>query len=210
MPEEIQATKAHCAYCFSALHKACGKAPVYTPDVPGTGKEAPVFVSWYIRPQPEKDHQLRGCIGTFSPQVLPDGLKEYAIRAGMHDPRFHPIQAAELPQLECSVSYLTPMEPCRHWEDWDIGVHGIYIHLKNPVQDHTHGHTMPKVLTATFLPEVAPAQGWSKKETIDHAIQKAGWRGSIDDTMRTSLEVSRYRSHQATLTYQEYIAQAGL
>lgn len=33
-----------------------------------------------------------------------------------------------------------------------------------------------RILSATYLPDVAPAQGWTKTETLDSAMRKAGYK----------------------------------
>ncbi len=72
-----------------------------------------------------------GCIGTFSPLNLHDGLKEYAITSAIYDSRFSPISIDELRHLNCSVSLLTNFEPGSSWNDWHIGTHGIRISFVN-------------------------------------------------------------------------------
>lgn len=141
--------------------------------------------------------RLRGCIGTFAPQPLPDGLARYALHAALHDQRFPPISRAECDSLVCTVSFLGPMELCRDAYDWVLGVHGVYITWTAP-----NGATF----TATFLPDVAPAQGWDQRTTIDHALRKAGWRGGVTEAMRAELTVKRYQSHTVTVSWAEYVA----
>jgi AMMECR1 domain-containing protein len=48
-----------------------------------------------------------------------------------------------------------------------IGVHGIQIRFE--VGSNSFG--------GTFLPEVAPEQGWSHQETIVALVKKAGYKG---------------------------------
>jgi AmmeMemoRadiSam system protein A len=52
---------------------------------------------------------LRGCIGTPQARVpLAEDVQENAIRAALMDPRFPPVGADELDELEIEVSILTP------------------------------------------------------------------------------------------------------
>ena len=60
-------------------------------------------------------------------------------------------------------------------------------------------------MTATYLPEVAHEQGWSKKEAIDSAIHKAGYSGKVTEDIRKSLKVRRYQSEKCSARYQEWI-----
>ncbi|MGZ6346973.1 MAG: AmmeMemoRadiSam system protein A [Anaerolineales bacterium] len=52
---------------------------------------------------------LRGCIGALEPyQPLVEDVREHAIAAALEDPRFPPVQPAELENIEIEVSRLTP------------------------------------------------------------------------------------------------------
>ena len=64
------------------------------------------------------------------------------------DERFSPICSAELPLLEVEVSLLHSFENGTDVYDWDVGTHGIQISF------------MDDKYEATFLPSVAPEQGW--------------------------------------------------
>ncbi len=61
-----------------------------------------------------------------------------------------------------------------------------------------------KPLTATYLPEIAPAQGWDKVEAVDSAIRKAGWEGRITEDIRRSIKMRTYQSKMVTVTWEEY------
>lgn len=64
-------------------------------------------------------------------------------------------------------------------------------------------------MTATYLPDVAPAQGWTKEETIDSAIRKAGWAGKVTMEMRRGLRVRRYQSSKIARSWEEYVSWKG-
>ncbi|WFD31928.1 hypothetical protein MSPP1_002970 [Malassezia sp. CBS 17886] len=199
------------------------QAPPAGEGVGNADEKVRLFVSWYtVRPPGEQRGaapRLRGCIGTFALQDVRAGLAHYARQAAFHDYRFAPITAQEIPQLECSVSFLSPFEQCKDHLDWDIGMHGIYIYLRDPRSPHrvvngnANGTSDRRdtvgLLTATFLPDIAKTQGWSKEETVDKAIQKAGWSGAVTPSMRASLSVFRYCSHKATLSYDDFTALGG-
>ena len=61
------------------------------------GPCSPLFVTWNTG----ASRRLRGCIGTFEPQPLYEGLADYALTSALHDSRFMPITKRELPNLEC-------------------------------------------------------------------------------------------------------------
>ena len=78
-------------------------------DLPAelTGRAAGAFVSLH------KDRRLRGCIGTIAPtqENLAREIVQNAVSAGTRDPRFPPVRAAELDELEYSVDVLGQPEP---------------------------------------------------------------------------------------------------
>ena len=60
---------------------------------------------------------------------------------------------AELPELNVEISLLSNFEPIDDPTDWEVGKHGIEIEFKD-------GQS-PRVYRGTFLPNVAPEQGWN-------------------------------------------------
>ncbi|CAF0842987.1 unnamed protein product [Rotaria sordida] len=152
----------------------------------------PLFVTWLIG----TDKQLRGCIGTFSPMNLAQGLREYAITSAINDSRFSPISRDEYPSLSCAVSVLTHFEPCSSYSDWTIGLHGIRIEFLNERGSKR---------SATYLPEVAHEQGWNHIQTVDSLLRKGGYKAPITSEMRKNIQVTRYRSEKLTLHYNDYI-----
>lgn len=67
-------------------------------------QKAGVFVSLHL-----KDGSLRGCIGTYTPSRnnLAQEIIHNAIAAATKDPRFPPVTAEELPQIQFSVDVLS-------------------------------------------------------------------------------------------------------
>ncbi|CAF2059222.1 unnamed protein product [Rotaria magnacalcarata] len=165
-------------------------SPIAPPTVPS--EPYPLFVTWLIG----IEKQLRGCIGTFSPMNLAQGLREYAITSAMNDSRFSPISRDEYPSLSCAVSILTHFEPCSSYSDWNIGLHGIRIEFFNERGSKR---------SATYLPEVAHEQGWNHIQTVDSLLRKGGYKAPITSEMRKSIQVTRYRSEKLTLHYNDYI-----
>jgi AMME syndrome candidate gene 1 protein len=84
------------------------------------------------------------------------------------DTRFPPIAASELLNLSCSLTLLTSFTPCAHALDWTLGLHGLRISFTH--NGKRHG--------ATYLPDVATDQGWTKEETVESLMRKAGWDGA--------------------------------
>jgi len=60
--------------------------------------------------------------------------------------------------------------------------------------------------SATYLPEVAAQEGWTKLETVDSLVRKAGYSGPITESMRRKFRITRYQSSLYTMHYSEYQA----
>lgn len=116
------------------------------------------------------------------------------VLSALDDHRFNPIPASDLSRLECCVSLLEDFTPQDSYLDWEIGVHGIWISFKS------YGRTR----TATYLPEIALDQGWSKQEAIDSLLRKGGYSGTITEDFRTTIKLTTYTSSKAKCTYDEW------
>jgi len=190
------ATIEHCTYCFDTILNKFdpGIKPVTISD---HKEEYPLFVTFKIlppNPQHSDEYDLRGCIGTFSPMKLGAGLREYALISAFRDSRFEPISHEEVPRLRCDVSLLMDFEETADVNDWQVGVHGITIKFQEK----------KKSFSATYLPEVASEQGWTRKRTLQSLVQKAGYRGHIDSSIWDSMSLTRYKSSKCSLTYNDY------
>jgi AmmeMemoRadiSam system protein A len=100
-----------------------GTLPPPTDLSPELAGKAGVFVSL------KKHGQLRGCIGTFAP-TQPNVAAEIiqnAVSAGTQDPRFPPVDAAELPELDISVDILSEPERADGLADLDPKRYGVIV-----------------------------------------------------------------------------------
>ncbi|ETW84457.1 hypothetical protein HETIRDRAFT_439194 [Heterobasidion irregulare TC 32-1] len=221
--ESAVCTPEHCFHAFDALYCALTDSAPIPPNFPD--EKYPLFVTWNTRSsRPGRAPRLRGCIGNFDPLPLHEGLAEYALISAFRDHRFRKIERRELDSLECGVSLLTDFEDASSYLDWTVGVHGIRIAFSHPSTlpssdapsplsssasllssaAHTSARPSPS-FSATYLPEVAPEQGWDKIDAIDSAIQKAGWRGPVTEDLRRRLHVRRYQSRKCTVGWDEYV-----
>lgn len=94
---------------------------------PELTKKAGVFVSLH------RQHQLRGCIGTFQPvtsNVAAEIIRN-AIEAATRDPRFKPLTADELDGLEISVDVLGKPEPVKSIKELDPKKYGVIVKAGN-------------------------------------------------------------------------------
>lgn len=113
------------------------------------------------------------------------------------DHRFSPISIPELPTLSTSITLLTNFTPASHPLDWTLGTHGIRISFSH------HG----KRYNATYLPNVAVEQEWSKEETIVSLMRKAAWKGRSGEWRHVKgMEVVRYEGKKASLGWTEWSA----
>ncbi|MFU8780145.1 MAG: AmmeMemoRadiSam system protein A [Kiritimatiellia bacterium] len=118
--------------------------------------EAASFVTLHLR-----DGRLRGCIGTLEPvSVLYQSVHDNTVAAALQDPRFMPVASAELPQIDLTVSILSPAEAIASAAVFVPGQHGIILERQGR--------------RAVFLPEVAAEQGWTREETLSALCVKAG------------------------------------
>lgn len=46
--------------------------------------------------------------------------------------------------------------------------------------------------------------GWDQIQTIDSLLRKGGYRGQITPEVRNSIKLTRYRSSETHLSYNEY------
>ena len=139
-------------------------------DVPGDGPEttlAGVFVSIH------KHGDLRGCIGHIAAdRRLDQVIPQCAVSACSQDPRFKPVDRAELEEIDIELSLLGPLEAIAGPEDIEIGRHGLLIE-----HERRRGLLLPQVATewkwdaATFLAQTCrkaglPNDAWKQGATI--------------------------------------------
>jgi len=109
-----------------------------------------------------KGHGLRGCIGTIQPRTgVALTVAQRAASAALEDPRFpSKVSEAELGHISVEVSVLTPPRRINNAAEFEVGRHGVILQKGGR--------------SATYLPQVAPEQGWDRDETLSHLSQKAG------------------------------------
>lgn len=77
----------------------------------------------------KKKGQLRGCIGTTAPtrDSIAEEIIHNAISAGIHDPRFSPINSEELSELVYSVDVLGETQPIDSVDELDVKRYGVIV-----------------------------------------------------------------------------------
>ena len=146
------------------LRDSNGKAVNHEPVPVILQQKCGAFVSLH------KHGRLRGCIGHFGEDVpLHEIVAEMARAAAFEDPRFMPVTADELSDIDIEISVLTPMRRIQSLDEFELHRHGIYIRK---------GYR-----SGTYLPQVADEVNWTKEEFVSHCAQdKAGigWDGWKD------------------------------
>jgi uncharacterized protein (TIGR00296 family) len=183
----------------SALATTVLPSPEFIRDLQDPEVACPLFVTWDKRRHANalsKSFDLRGCIGSLTPQKLKVALGEYSVRSAFQDHRFPPIGSHELEHLRVSVSLLVNYETCQSVLDWVVGKHGIILSWKTPCG---------KQYFSTYLPEVAAEQKWNQKTAVESLIRKAGWTDAVTDALLTTIQCTRYQSSKLRLTFEEYV-----
>jgi len=105
--------------------------------------------------------ELRGCIGYIQGiKPLAETVRENACNAATDDPRFPPVQPAELNKIVIEISVMSPLRKVAAPEDVTAGVHGVVL-KKGRYQ-------------GVFLPQVATEQGWDRETFLRQLGRKAG------------------------------------
>lgn len=117
--------------------------------------------------------RLRGCIGFIAPdQPLYLTVRDAAALAALRDPRFSPVAAAEVPELEYEISVLSPLRRVFDAQAIHAGSHGILIR-KGAAE-------------GLLLPQVAAERNWDVLTFLEQTCIKAGlsphaWRDAGAD-----------------------------
>ncbi len=127
------------------------------------------------------DGDLRGCIGSIvAREPLVHAVVTSAVNAAFRDPRFDPVMAEELPELELEISVMGPIERVTDVEDVVCGRDGLII---------SRG-----TRSGLLLPQVASEYGWDRETFLDQTCVKAGlapgaWRHPETRIEKFSAEV---------------------
>jgi hypothetical protein len=134
-----------------------GKAPQYHEKDPRLSREEGAFVTL------SKHGALRGCIGNIiGSGPLYQTVSDMAVAAASQDPRFGPVSALELKDIEIEISVLSRPRVVRSAEEIELGKHGVIVSKGN-------------FQRGVFLPQVATETGWSKDRFLaELCSQKAG------------------------------------
>jgi hypothetical protein len=131
-----------------------GKPPAFSSNGPNLETKRGVFVTL------KKDGELRGCMGHFENDTpLYEIVSRQTLISAVQDPRFPPVAPDELDSITIEISVLSAPEPVGSYEEIQVGRHGVIM------RKNGRG--------ATFLPQVAPEQGWTREEMLSQLSLKA-------------------------------------
>ncbi len=105
--------------------------------------------------------ELRGCIGrVVADRPLGEVIRDMAVEAAFHDPRFPPLAPGELDEVEIEISVLSPFEKVKSEEEIVVGRDGLMLVL---------GYR-----SGLLLPQVPVEWNWDREEFLRHLCAKAG------------------------------------
>jgi AmmeMemoRadiSam system protein A len=128
-----------------------------------------------------KQGRLRGCIGTIEPVYpLVEGIERNAKNAAFRDPRFKPLTAEELKEIDIEVSVLTVPETIDFQDGED---------LKVKLQPNIHGVILSRgAQRSTFLPQVWE-QLPDKEQFLGRLCLKGGMAAQAWQDPQTKVQV---------------------
>jgi AmmeMemoRadiSam system protein A len=108
---------------------------------------------------------LRGCIGIITAvESLASTVARCAASAATEDPRFTPLESAELAAVSIEISVLGPRVPVKDPSGIVVGRHGLMVTLGSR--------------RGLLLPQVAAEHGWDPETFLRETCRKAGLGGT--------------------------------
>jgi AmmeMemoRadiSam system protein A len=143
-----------------------GHADDDPPVAPALAAPGAAFVTLHVA------GALRGCIGTLERRrPLWAVVGDMAAAAATRDPRFPPMDVADLRQMTVEISVLTPDVVIQRPDEIEIGRHGLDVRrggargLLLPQVAVEHGLDREKFLAATCRKAGLPANAWHDADT---------------------------------------------
>jgi AmmeMemoRadiSam system protein A len=119
--------------------------------------------------------RLRGCIGRIvAIEPLAHVVVKCAVAAASEDPRFAPLRAEEVNELEIEISVLSSFEMVRP-EQVELGRHGLMISRGS--------------FRGVLLPQVAAEYRWTRERFLQETCLKAGLPPDAWKDSETRIEI---------------------
>ena len=157
-------------YARALLSAELRGAPAPTANLPPGAASGGFFVTLY-----DEEGELRGSLGTTAPDAPLSELAPRLIRAAAFaDPRFPPLEAAELDRCRLAVTLLGPPMRIASPDEVVPGVSALRVKAG--------------IFGGTTLPEVAWGRGWDAATYLAYACRKAGvhalaWRDPATEVL---------------------------
>ncbi len=147
-----------------------------TPEPPALTGDLPARAGCFVSIHVASTGELRGCIGTIGPTAPTLGAEviRNAVAAATEDPRFSPITAGELDDLEVSVDVLLEPEPATR-ADLDPREYGVIV-----TQGWRRGLLLPDL---------------DGVDSVDEQLRIACMKAGIDPRSRYDIERFRVVRH---------------
>ena len=105
--------------------------------------------------------RLRGCLGRLEcDSPLDQLISHLAASVADSDPRFAPVTADELAEIDIEISVITPAREIRSIDEIEIGRHGLVVERSGR--------------RGVLLPQVAPEHGFGATTFVEQTCRKAG------------------------------------
>jgi AmmeMemoRadiSam system protein A len=131
---------------------------------PGPERGGPLDEPWGAFVTIHLHGELRGCLGRIDTDApLAETVAHLGAVVADSDPRFSPVSAHELADIDVEISVLTPEREIRSIDELEIGRHGVIIE-----EGGRRG---------LLLPQVATEYGWDRETLLRHACLKANLPG---------------------------------
>ncbi|MGA2696245.1 MAG: AmmeMemoRadiSam system protein A [Terriglobales bacterium] len=152
---DAEARRLLLAVAHEAINSAFDHREVdLTPPLPQLAQPRGAFTTLYLH------SSLRGCVGHIVPAFsLYRTVAETARAAAFEDTRFTPVRREEAPELEVSLSILSPLFEIRP-DQVEIGLYGLVVSQGNH--------------RGLLLPQVATEHGWDRLTFLEQTCRKAG------------------------------------
>ncbi len=158
----------------------CREAPRDFPQDEQLIQPAGAFITLH------RHRRLRGCIGQLASIVPLVHVVAYCAKAAaLEDPRFEPVHAQEVGEIEIEISVLSDLE----------------VLLPSQIKSGTHGLVVSKGWQrGILLPQVAREYGWTPIRFLEETCSKAGldrnaWQDSATRIQAFTAEVFSESSH---------------
>jgi AmmeMemoRadiSam system protein A len=160
-PAELSLNDSQRRELLQVARRSVEAAVKHTAYAPAAPSDQPLLQDRGVFVTVTKKGELRGCIGYVMPlKPLYQAVADVARAAALEDPRFPPVTARELDQLEYEISVLSPFRRLLDVKQIEVGRHGLL--MRRGLNE------------GVLLPQVPVEQHWDRGTFLEQASLKAG------------------------------------